>query len=158
MNPVQSLPTPSRRLLLALAGALPVAAVPVVASAAPEGDDAAVVRLADEIMAIHAETTRLSEEAEAVMRPGKAKDRFRQDRIWPLVDRHWELISELAMTPATTMAGFRAKARVVQEFNNCSPGYAEPCHDDAMAWSLANDLLGVPSEWAEEADEAEAGE
>ena len=30
------------------------------------------------------------------------------------------------LLPATTLAGMRAKARFVQEFNNCSPGYARP--------------------------------
>jgi len=65
-----------------------------------------------------------------------------------------ELRIELVMTPATAMAGFRAKVRVVQQFNNRSPGYADPCAHDAIAWSLANDLLGVASVCAEEADEA----
>jgi hypothetical protein len=62
-----------------------------------------------------------------------------------VVDISHQLRSELAELPATTMAGFRAKARIVQHFNNCAPGYAASDMDDAMAWSLANDLLGVVS-------------
>ncbi len=45
----------------------------------------------------------------------------------------------------TALAGFRAKARVVREFGNCADGSATGEEDDAMAWSLANDLLGIPS-------------
>jgi hypothetical protein len=54
---------------------------------------------------------------------------------------------QLVAMAATTMAGFCAKARIVQEFNNCAPGFADLDHPDAMAWSLANDLLGVASIW-----------
>jgi hypothetical protein len=53
---------------------------------------------------------------------------------------------------ATTIAGFCAKARVVQQYNDCWPGYADPNQDDALAWSLANDLLSMPSVWKEGAD------
>jgi hypothetical protein len=34
---------------------------------------------------------------------------------------------------------------VIQTISNCAPGYADPWQDDAMGWSLANDLLGVAS-------------
>jgi len=45
----------------------------------------------------------------------------------------------------------------MQEFSNCAPGYADPEQDDAMAWSLANDLLGVPSVWrSDDHEEPEA--
>ncbi len=57
---------------------------------------------------------------------------------------------------ATTMAGFLAKARIVQRFNDCDFGCADPSSDDAMAWSLANDMLGIPSIWRED-DDADAG-
>jgi hypothetical protein len=54
-----------------------------------------------------------------------------------MVGLAWDLRAEIAQTPARTMAGFVGKARVVQRFCNCDPGYAIPTHDDAVAWSLA---------------------
>ena len=63
------------------------------------------------------------------------------------------LAPQLTLLPATTLAGMRAKARFVQEFNNCSPGYARPWQDDAMARSLANDLLGQASVWRSDDDD-----
>jgi hypothetical protein len=45
MQSSNSLPSPSRRTLLASAGALPVAAAPVVPIAAPAGYDAELIRV-----------------------------------------------------------------------------------------------------------------
>ena len=111
--------------------------------------DADLIGLADEIMAAHAETSRLSDESDAV--PPRERKQI-QEKIRAIVRGEWDLRARLAQMQATTGDGFRAKARVVQEFNNCDPGYADPYNDDAMAWSLANDLLGVPSIWKADGD------
>ena len=79
-----------------------------------------------------------------------------EKHIHPLVNELWAMRARLAQMQATTLDGFRAKARVVQEYNNCDPGYADPDQDDALAWSLANDLLGVPSVWRGEGEGEEA--
>ena len=82
--------------------------------------------------------------------------RIRDQQIAPLVRHNWALRMRLAAMQATTLEGFRAKARIIQEFSNCAPGYAELDDDDAMGWSLANDLLGVASVWrADDDGEAE---
>jgi hypothetical protein len=60
------------------------------------------------------------------------------------VSASWTMRAELATLRATTIEGFRAKARVVHTFNNAFEG-CDPYTDDAMAWSLAGDLLGQPS-------------
>lgn len=148
--------TPSRRGLLTsgTAALLAVTAAVATAKAAslPAGEDAELIRLADEIMALYAESNRLSE-IEDGLPNWQERNRFNRKYIAPLVDRHHELAPQLALMPATTLAGMRAKARFVQAINNCAPGYALPWQDDAMAWSLANDLLGEPSVWRRDQDE-----
>jgi hypothetical protein len=133
--------------------ALAAGAACVAVTAAPAaGDDAELIRLADEIMTLHAETNRLSD-IEDALPDWQARARFNKKKIRPLVDRHHEPMPELVMMRATTMAGFQAKARVLHVFSNCAPGYAEPDQDDALGWSLANDLLGVASVWRPDEDE-----
>jgi hypothetical protein len=159
--------TPTRRSaigfsLAALAAGL---TVPVLASASPTegissidtlGTDAELIALVDRIMANGAESNRISDEIDRMpaARPAdwQARDRRYKREIYPLTDANWQLRMELAMMRATTLEGFRAKARIVQEYNNCAPGFAESHQDDAMAWSLANDLLGVASVWRPEDD------
>jgi len=53
----------------------------------------------------------------------------------------------LAALPARTLDGWRAKARIVRLFSNATErdGSVTADHDEAMAWSLACDLLGDPS-------------
>lgn len=114
--------------------------------------DAAILKLVDEIFAVHARAIRIHETAD-VMSPQES-DRIMQTQVRPLARHGQNLRAELAMTPATTMDGFRAKARIVQHFCNCSPRHADPYADDAMAWSLANDLLGEASLWKRDGGEA----
>ena len=136
-----------RGLLIGAAAAL--AAAPFTAHAAniravgtlarDTGPDAEVVRLADAVMANAAEIDRLGAAEDALPCPKRgglhgeayppAGERFVGDAHPAGADR--------GRRPWT---GFRAKARVVQEYNDCDPGYADPDADDAMAWSLANDL------------------
>jgi hypothetical protein len=151
--------SPSRRGMLAAAASALVAgaAVATTAHAAPiaePSDDAKLIQLADEIIALDAESQRLGEIQDDLPVFGRARDDFNKKHIRPLVDRHHDLMPQLAMTPATTMPGFLAKARVIQTISNCAPGYADPWQDDAMGWSLANDLLGVASVWRTDEERA----
>lgn len=153
--PDESVPSttapPRRRGLLAALAAGAAVAPTLAVHAADNGSDAALIELADGIMDLDRQINRLSEQEEAL--PFRNQRPFREKWIRPLSRRQNEARDELATLSATTMAGFRAKARVLQVYNNCSPGYAKPWEDDALGWSLANDLLGVPSIWRED-DEA----
>jgi hypothetical protein len=104
--------------------------------------DAKLIKLADAIMAEHIESERLSDLRDAT------KDRTRvaelDAQISAGVSASWTMRATLATLRATTTEGFRAKARVVRTFNNAFEG-CDPYTDDAMAWSLAGDLLGQPS-------------
>jgi hypothetical protein len=113
--------------------------------------DAPLIALADEIMALHEETQLMSVAVDNLS--FAERDRVYRDDIDPKVARQWALRAELASLRATTLAGFSAKARIIQAIGNCAPGFADPYNDDAMAWSLANDLLGVESVWALNDDE-----
>jgi hypothetical protein len=117
------------------------------------GADSEIVRVADEIIEVNAASDRLSDECDE-MEGRKQQDDFRRERIDPLVRRGLEMRAELARMPATTLAGFRAKARIVREFSNCANGYATGYEDDAVAWSLANDLLGITSVLKEKEEHA----
>lgn len=142
--------TTSRRALLGAAIAFPAAALPVAALAGGT-PDAGLIRLANEILALEAETNRLAR-IEDEFEDWTARHRFNAEHIRPLSARHHVLMEQFVQLRATTMDGFRAKARVLQAFNNCSAGYAEPDDPDALGWSLANDLLGEPSVWTNEDD------
>lgn len=163
MPKADTTPTTSRRTALAgqqagaaaVAAAKTAAATPASSATTADHPDFDVIQIAERIMARDAEFLRLVDE-EDKLPDFHARRRFNEERIRPLVADQWELRIRLAMTPATTMAGFLAKARVVQRFNNCSPGYADPSEDGAVAWSLANDLLGVLSVWQDNDGEARA--
>jgi hypothetical protein len=144
-------PAHSRRTLFGVGAAL-IAGAGVLATATraepARGPDGALIALADEILALERESNRLGEEEDLL--PVRERQGFSEKHIRPLTNRLLDLRDELALTPAVTMAGYRAKARVLQIYTNCAPGYAEPWQDDGLAWSLANDLLGVPSVWRED--------
>ncbi len=137
------------------------AKIPPLVPAANADADAALVALADQIMANHVESHRISEDIDEMPVATPEDQLLRQRRyeqeILPLVAVNSQLRMELAVMRATTMEGFRAKARIGQEYNNCAPGFAATFEDAAMAWSLANDLLGVASVWRpEDEDDGEA--
>ena len=48
---------------------------------------------------------------------------------------------KIGITPATTVAGLMAKARMVVEY--AGPEGVQPGDDDFVAWSLARDLLAL---------------
>jgi hypothetical protein len=60
-------------------------------------------------------------------------------------DRWNEVKRMLTRTPAHGLAGLRAKAILVRRYTG--PGSLQPtgAEDDVIAWSLAGDLLGLPS-------------
>jgi hypothetical protein len=153
-------PKPSRRsqfggVASLVAGAAVLAAA---ANAAPAQDaDAALVALADEIAALDRESNRLNDEEDLLptgsVQACRARHDYHETHIRPLSHRINDLRAELAELPATTIAGFRAKARVIQVYSNCFSGFAYTDEDDALAWSLANDLLGVTSVWRDDGAE-----
>jgi hypothetical protein len=150
-------PNTTRRAILAgvsgtaLAGTIAARAI---AKAAPPHPDEELLALADAIVALNAESHRICLEIDEMALRDPDRDRRWRLEIKPRTDRIWDMRVDLAMMRATTMDGFRAKARVVQEFNNCAPRFADPFNDDAMAWSLANDLLGAESVWRSDEDDA----
>lgn len=108
--------------------------------------DAQLVALADAIEAEHRET-----EAIQVAREKAGQDAFAPDfiegTIQPRVRKSWEMRARLASLPALTLEGWRAKARIVRLFSNAPDRDCEVDGDadEAMAWSLACDLLGEAS-------------
>lgn len=111
-----------------------------VAAGADAGADAEIVRLADAIMEGYWQARALSDEEETTKNRSRKAEITKQQRA--LTEQGWEMRQQLVTMPAITLAGFRAKARVVREFNNCSNGYTDGFEDEALAWSLAGDLLG----------------
>lgn len=105
--------------------------------------DSGIIAVAEQILQGHAEVLRLEAEWEAKFKaPGwPATEFFRRTVVEPRVRRGWELRAQLASMRATSLTGFRAKARIVAEFSSCDSSH----EDEAVAWSLANDLLGVPT-------------
>ncbi len=127
----------------AVAGLMATApAVPDVATIVDHGADAEIIRLADAVMDGHAMSRRLSDEVETAPSRARQAEIDKQQRA--ITEAGWDMRQQLVTMPATTLAGFRAKACVVREFNGCSDGYATGHEDDALAWSLASDLLGLP--------------
>ncbi len=122
-------------------------AVAIPALAAEPNADAEIIRLADAIMTGNAETMRLNDLGEELDFTPENEGRRAQlsAQIEPLVREGWDLRARLAGMQASTLAGWQAKARVVREINNCSDGYTSGYDDEALAWSLANDVLGLPS-------------
>lgn len=118
--------------------------------------DAELIRLADAIEAAHAEPDPLHEQREALGSSDRAEAARIDELIRDIVERCHVHRQALAQLPATTMEGFRAKARIVRLFDYEGDGYARPTSQEAMAYSLANDLLGLPTVWrSAAADHAE---
>jgi len=109
----------------------------------------------DAIMVGHEEGNRLSLLEDGLGSAPANRDQKKRiaAQLETLASDGWDMRAQLAVTQATTLAGWRAKARVVREFNNCGEGSGTAYDDDAMAYSLASDLLGLPVEFKKE-DEA----
>ena len=89
-------------------------------------DDAAVIRLCDEILAGSAEAARLNDEGRAVGADWAA--------VKALVTAGRAARRQVAAMPAVTLAGWRAKASVLELLQG---------QDDVLAWSLAQDILAA---------------
>ena len=135
---------PSRRAVLGAAAALPLAAVPVVAAAADPNADAELLRLEHAIMAVDAEQARLNLEGDALPWPPSKAPRYRaiQKRSSALTDQWHALHEEVIDTSPATEVGRKAKARIVLRWvQRDADGW--PIGEDAIAWSLARDVLGI---------------
>ena len=135
-----------RDFLAFTAGAVAARTVlPVVAHAAPADPAAELVRLADAIDENDRRSSSLDKERD------RTSDRAERARLQamqePLTEASWDLRAALAEIPATTMEGFRAKARVVRLYDYEGDGFASPYSQEAVAYSLANDLLGLATVW-----------
>lgn len=142
----------SRRALLASAGAA-VAVPPAIALAAESapaglgtasggaGPDAKLIALAAEWLKNDAESCALSDAYDRIPEPPHVAQ-LQAD----LVARSSDLQAEIASTPAHTMAGLQAKARVVWTVAPLRPDNITLIldHDEAVAASLARDLLALP--------------
>ncbi|MDI3307686.1 MAG: hypothetical protein QJR07_11355 [Acetobacteraceae bacterium] len=135
---------PSRRALLAAAAALPVAGIPAARTAV--SPDAELLRLCAEM-----------DEVRAVMDPLEIEyndTRVSDPRYRELAEllreptARWRaLFDQVAQTPARTLGGMQAKAKVLRKQWNFwadgSPMHEDP-HDE-MVWGLLNDLLAAGS-------------
>ena len=131
---------PSRRALLAGAAAAPLAALP--ATATPmHPNDATLLRLEQEITAVAAEQDRLGVEDDipGIPAPRRAAIRARLSAL----SADWHAAHDLTIdTPAVTDAGRQAKARIILRWvQRDADGW--PSGEDAIAWSLARDVLGI---------------
>jgi hypothetical protein len=109
--------------------------------------DAALIKLAEEILTNSADLARMDTPDE------NTSVGYMEEFIYPRVLIGHQKRDQLVGLVATTMDGFRAKARVLRDFSTLTDGFAERHDEEAIAWSLANDLLGVPSVWVVSAEE-----
>jgi hypothetical protein len=132
----------SRRALLISAATV---SAPVAMLSGWPSPDSEVLSVAAELEAGDDEFQRLCDAAEAATeQEAPAID----IRIQENVARHWQLRTRLARIPASTEAGWRAKARIARRFL-----HADGPADDSLALSLLNDLLGAETSWDESAQE-----
>lgn len=104
--------------------------------------DAALVRLAAAFVAGNAEAQQLEEPYYNVV--GFPYPPEMAARLKELSAQHWALRQQIADTPATTSAGFRAKAAALMPW--LAPGGLEDAPtnpDEYLAYSLCRDLLAL---------------
>ncbi len=152
--------TPSRRGLLATVAALATISATKAASASPVAigeagaphTDAELIRMCDALLAFSAETDLLCDEQEALPFSCPARHALEQAIATRVhgPGGHHDQRAAIAMTPAKTIDGFRAKATLVRMWNYDGDGYQDRFSDMAVASSLANDLLGLPTVWRDE--------
>ncbi|MBX6745235.1 MAG: hypothetical protein IRY87_24635 [Acetobacteraceae bacterium] len=134
--------TYSRRALLAAAAALPVAGIPAAATAA--SPNAELLRLCAELEAVEAVRAPLEDE-QSNTRCDDPRYRELEELLREPTARWRDLFDQITQTPARTLEGMQAKAKVVLEQWNFwadgSPMLEDP--HDGMVWSLLNDLLAA---------------
>ena len=133
--------TPTRRAMLALAGSTVLAgavvAAPALASANP---DAALVRLVDEALEADRQSWTMAGDLVGPYPPAVQAEEDRLRVLWR------ERVQQAIDTPATTLEGYRAKARLLRDLlpkdaagNLWRPENAE--WEELVGWSLASDLI-----------------
>ena len=105
--------------------------------------DAEIIALADNIIANSNQIAQLNDLKDAARNPKETAALWRD--IDRLVQDEREMRAALAKTPAQTLAACQAKARVVQRLSmpaywGSDTGFYD---DDAVAFSLANDLVAL---------------
>jgi hypothetical protein len=133
---------PTRRTILARAGALAAPAMPAVAASAEPSPDAELIAVADEIERLHS----LAAAIYAIRRQtdGEAEERT-EPELNAIEGRKYELVDRSLEMRAQTREGFKAKARILLTVCERRLDGVYASNDpisDAM-FSLVQDVLGV---------------
>jgi hypothetical protein len=133
----------SRRGILAASAALLAtggAVVPALASAA--NPDAELIAMCDRFVATEAEWRRLGDIAcELEDTAPDTPEHAAAEAAFTALERDDDLLDQIAATPALTLAGMRAKARVVHAFYTPDP--PDNAVVDGVMWSIVTELAGV---------------
>ncbi|MCG4260284.1 hypothetical protein K6W36_06765 [Acetobacter senegalensis] len=106
-------PSLSRRGALASMLAATAAALPVMASAAPSSEDAALLALCAEFWRAQNHIKTLDEAPAYVF--GTAHQKRHEAELSEACNRQWEILEQLVDTPAASQRGQQAKASILQE-------------------------------------------
>ncbi len=149
---------PSRRRVLALAGTLPLAAIPAALAldrVAPAGaDDAELIARCQQLAACRTTIDAYNQDTPVA-----------SEAQWDEALGTWgETVSLITDTAALTPAGLRAKAaaaRIVLKanlFGGAGPVMiqGEAQEEDELCWNLIHDLLGEEPDWGEREEIAAA--
>ncbi len=131
--------TPTRRAVLAGAGAaaaLPAVAAPTGTQVSPDAD---LLRLLGEMDALQRQADPIFDRAWALP-IADAKGKELLAAAYALMDQWHHRKRQVAALPARTAAGLRAKAEMAMTF---IPLRADetPCEDDMITWSVLRDVL-----------------
>jgi len=156
--------TPSRRLLLALAGALPLAAVPVVASAEPSGDDAELIAACNRFVALWPELEAVLDADPWAPDNGPLHDRYKAIHAgyWAFLDFIWH--AKPPVTADGRLAIARAAVATAERKNDGLPSESPFAwlRLTAMVWCAGEtEAVLLPDYWppssgVEVADDEEA--
>lgn len=136
------IPATSRRALIGTSAAMLLAGAFEAGATKADELDRDLIDASREYVALEAEIIRIGELEGEVPVPERAAVLAQAD---PLYDRQEEIREAMAATPARTLAGLKAKAAALQAWLPSSSAGTAPYRDeDALAWSLCNDLLGRP--------------
>ncbi|WP_215761308.1 hypothetical protein [Acetobacter sp. P1H12_c] len=129
----------SRRGALASVLAATAAALPVMASAAPHSQDAALQALSDAFWQVHNEIWSADYLAEHEY--GSPEQKRLEAKLEQLCQQEGLLVKQLAQTPARTQSGLKAKAAILQSL---LPDIMRDCYlsDDSGEFLLVMSLLG----------------
>lgn len=103
----------SRRGALASVLAATAAALPVMASAAPSGEDATLLALCAEFWQLQNHIKTLDEDPPYTF--GAPEQKRHEAELSEACHRQWEILEQLVDTPATSQRGWQAKASILQE-------------------------------------------